>query len=319
MQWLLDTLGFMALYPVPRSVVEKNGKQWSVLGMIQTNGCYRIKTGSKDSLELDRIRGEGPEKVMISWTSAEMALASFKRGELDWLDEGHIPQRVLEEISKGKDFQYFNQWGTWFLRLNPGKDSFRKKAARRAFAHAIDREPVSALVHLAPAISLVPPGFPNYPVVQGPAYSRSQAAKNLLRAWIDTSDFPRCTVLVPEDFRAVGSLLCRQWKETLGVHVRLKAMKFPAYLRALSLGEYDVALDARVGEVFHPLAFLEEASSDLRDAKLEALAEVEKRLIAEDVRIIPLCTMGTYRLVSGKVKGAVPNLLGRVLLQHVRR
>jgi hypothetical protein len=82
-------------------------------------------------------------------------------------------------------------------------------------------------------------------------------------------------------------------------------MKPPAYVRALTRGDYDIALDAKVGEVFHPSAFLG--------------ARSEKNLIVDEVEIVPLYTMGTHRLVSPKVKGAVPNLLGRVLLQHVRK
>ncbi len=305
--WLLDTLGFMALYPVPRVLVEKEGSEWPVLGLIQTNGPYRIRSGSEDSLELERVRGEGPETVVVSWTSSEKALASFKRGELDWLDEAHIPARSLEEVAKGEEFHFFNQWGTWFLQLNTEKAPFQKKAARLAFAHSVDRDAISALVKLAPANSLVPPGFPEYPRVRAPEYNRSSAVKALLRGWLDTSKFPRCTLLVPDDLRGVGVLLRKQWKESLGIEVRLKAMKYPAYLRALSTGEYDVALTARVGEVFHPSAFVGEGP------------DAEKNLIADEVRVIPLYSMGTYRLVSGKVKGAVPNLLGRVLLQHIRK
>ncbi len=303
--WLLDTLGFMALYPVPRAIVTKERAGWPVLGMIATNGPYGIKRGSENGLELERIRGDGPETVLVSWTSSEKALAAFKRGELDWLDEEHIPERALEDVAKREGFQVFNQWGTWFLRLNTEKEPFQKLAARFAFAHAIDRATVSALVKLAPATSLVPPGFPNHPGVAAPAHNRSLAVRALLRGWLDTAKFPRSVLLVPEDLRDVGSLLQKQWKETLGIRVRLRAMKPPAYVRALTQGDYDIALDAKVGEVFHPSAFLGDRS--------------EKNLIVDEVRIIPLYTMGTHRLVSSRVNGVVPNLLGRVLLQHVRK
>ncbi len=317
--WLLDTLGFMALYPVPQALVEKEGKSWSVLGILQTNGPYKLEGGSENGLALKRVRGEGPDKVAISWTSAEKAFASFKRGELDWLDEKHIPDRALEELSEGDGFQYFHQWGSWFLRLNHKKGAFEKKAARLAFAHAIDRSPLSALVRMSSASSLVPPGYPGYPVVEAPKQSPAKAVRNLLRGWLDTKEFPRSTLLVPDAFREVGAHLVKQWREILGIDIRLRAMKIPAYLRALSLGEYDIVLDLRVGEFFHPFVFLQESFPELRGATLEELAAAEKSLVSEEVLLIPLWTMGTYRQVSPKVTGAVPNLRGRVLLPHLRK
>lgn len=305
--WLLQTLGFMALYPVKGSA---------------TNGPYRVEKSDKGSLLLARIRGAGPEKVVLMSCKPEEAIARFDRGEIDWVDAESIPPEKLLKLAERKEFRYFDLWGTWFLRANAERDPFRRVEVRRAFARATDRDPLVEIVHRNTSSSLVPPGFPGYRSPEVPRFSKSAAMESLLAAYPDITSAPAIELLAPEDSRPLAEALAKQWTQNLGLEVKVKAMKAPAYARALAAGQYDLALSAWVGEFFDPASFLEPWTGAIEAAdpakRLDFLAQAERKLLVDDALVIPLNTMGTYALISDRVQGVAANPLGRVLLEHVR-
>lgn len=305
--WLLPTLGFMALYPVRGSA---------------TNGPYRIEKSEETALVLARVRGAGPEKVVLSYRKPEEAIARFDRGEVDWVDAESIPPERLFKLAERKEFRYFDLWGMWFLRPHAERDPFRHAEVRRAFALATDRSPLVEIVHCNASTSLIPPGFPGYRSPQVPRFSKSAAMESLLQVYPDLTSAPAVEILAPEDSRAVAEALAKQWTTNLGVEVKVKAMKAPAYARALAAGQYDLALCAWVGDFFDPASFLEPWTGTIETAdpgkRLELLAQTERKLLVDDALVIPLYTMGSYALISDRVKGVVANPLGRVLLEHVR-
>lgn len=305
--WLLQTLGFMALYPVKGSA---------------TNGPYRVEKSEEGSLSLIRVRGSGPEKVVLSFCKPEEAIARFDRGEIDWLDAESMPPEKLLKLAERKEFRYFDLWGTWFLRANAERDPFRRVEVRRAFARATDRAPLVEIVHRNASTSLVPPGFPGYRSPEIPRFSKSAAMESLLAAYPDITSVPAIELLAPDDSRLLAEALAKQWTANLGLAVNVKAMKAPAYARALAAGQYDLALCAWVGEFFDPASFLEPWTETIEAAdpakRMELLARAERKLLADDALAIPLYTMGTYALISNRVKGVAANPLGRVLLEHVR-
>lgn len=331
--WLLDALGFMALYPVPEKSVRALGEKWADPRILVANGPYRIEKSEDGRTTLVRVRGSGPEKVVLDWVQPDEALRKFRAKQTDWLDAETIPAKELLKVSQEKEFQYFDLWGTWFLRFNGARDPFRKPEARRAVAHATDRAGLVELVRCNPWTSLVPPGLPGYRSPEAPRFSRSAAMEWLLKAYVDVTAIPKIEFLVPDGSRAAAERLKEQWEKTLGVEVHISAMRGPAYVQALAAGKFDVALGAWVGDALDPSSFLEpwvrgggrdfaklveEARGEADPARrFEILAAAERNLIAEECAIVPLWLMGSYQLVSSRVKGAVPNPLGRVLLRHL--
>jgi oligopeptide transport system substrate-binding protein len=144
----------------------------------------------------------------------------------------------------------------------------------------------------------------------------------------------------PRDRLAAESLR-DLWEKNLGIAVKLRVMKGPAYAAVVASGEYQMALGAWAGDTFDPMTFLDLFakggprnctgwSSDAYDRLLAAargegdakkrssmLAEAERLLLA-DAAVVPLYTLGSYYLVNARVRGVTPNLMGRVLLQHIR-
>jgi len=335
--WLLDSLGFMALFPVPEKRVRALGARWADPRIVVTNGPYRIEKSEERSMTLARVRGNGPERVVLEWLPPDEALKRFRNREVDWLDGESIPPKELMKVAQEKEFHYFDLWGTWFLRLNASREPFRKREVRRALAHATDRTPLVELVRCNSWSSMVPPGFSGYVGAEGPRFSRASAMEWLLKGYVDVTAIPKIEFLVPEGSRAVAERLQEQWEKILGIEVRILGMRGPAYARALAKGAYDVALAAWVGEAFDPSSFLEPwtrepgvwrnedfeklvaAAQTEKDEKrrLEFLSRAERLLIAEECAAIPLWVMGSFHLISARVKGVVPNAFGRVLLRHV--
>lgn len=340
--WLLDTLAFLPLYPVPEKFVRALGAKWSDPKILVSNGAYRIGKSEGAAMTLARVRGGGPETVVLEWLQPADALRKFGDKKLDWLDADTIPASALAKAALEKEFHYFDLWGTWYLKLNVSRDPFQRVGARKAVALATERGPLVEVARMNPALSLVPPGIDAYRPPRAPKFGKSDAVLALLDAYVDITAMPTIELLALESSRDVAEKLKAQWEKHLGVNVHVQAMKAPAYVAALYSGKWDAALTAWAGDVFDPSAFLEpwtkghpaNATGWTNDAfeaavsaargeldpkkRFELLSSAERILVETEVAAVPLFTMGSYALVSERVQGFVGNPQGRVLLQHIR-
>lgn len=340
--WFLDTLAFMPLYPVPEKFVRTLGAKWSEPKIVVTNGAYRIEKSEASALTLARVRGGGPEKVVLEWLQPADALRRFGDQKLDWLDAETIPAAAVAKAALEPEFHYFDLWGTWYLKLNTARDPFQRLGARRAVAHATDRRPLIEVARLNPATSLVPPGFDGYRGATAPKFGASDGVLALLDAYADITAMPTIELLATDSNREIAEKLKAQWEKHLGVNVHVNAMRPPAYVEALYSGKWDAAITAWAGEVFDPSSFLDPwtkghplnttgwshdgfealvaaARAEADPVKrLEILTSAEKVLVETDVVSVPLFTMGSFALLAERVQGFAGNPQGRVLLQHVR-
>ena len=346
--WLPDLLTFMSFAPVPPKAVAAHGESWSRGGRIVTNGPYLFDASTglsivfkKNPAYWDKALADAPGTVVVELSSEEVALEKFRAGKLDWLPREQIPASKLAEQ---KDLVAFDTWGTHFLRFNVGRVPFDKKEARVAIARSIDRREVAKAALARPAGRLVPSGFPGYPEVAAPGFDKAAAMEALLKATeFDLSKFPRVELLTNESPRqmAVGNAVADQIEKTLAVKVRVRSMKWPAYLKAMADGDYQIALGNWMGDYFDPAAFLEgwtkaggggltgwsdesfdalvAESAGTADAKvrLGLLAKAEEKLLASAV-VAPLHTAGDAYLLRDGVSGFAPNLLSRFPLKYVR-
>ncbi len=346
--WLPDLLAFMSFAPVPPKVVAANGENWMRPGRIATNGPYRFDsstaltmTFSKNPAYWDASLKDAPDRVAVELSSEDVALEKFRAGKIDWLPREMIPAAKLAEQ---KDLVSYDTWGTHFLRFNAAKAPFDKKEARLAVARAVDRREAAKAAGATPAERLVPAGYPGYPAVASIGFDRAAAMDALLKASdFDVTKFPRVELLSTDGPRAqaVANAVAESLEKTLGITVRVKAMKWQAYFRAQAAGDFQVALSAWMGDYFDPQAFLEgwgkgaganvtgwsdaafddllKQASEAVDAKarLDLLAKAEERLLGE-APAVPLHTATDGFLSREGVSGLRPNLLARFPLKHVR-
>lgn len=346
--WLPDLLCFMSFAPVPRGAIAAHGEGWVRPGRVVTNGPYLFDSSTSVSLTFrknprywDAALAGAPDAVVVELSSEEVALEKFRAGKLDWLPREQIPGAKLGEQ---KDLVAYDTWGTHFLRFNVAKAPFDRKEARVAVARAVDRREVARAAGAGPAERLVPAGIPGYPEVAGLGFDRALAMEALLKATdFDVSKFPRVELLTSESPRstAAGKAVAEQLEKTLAVGVRVRSMKWPAYLKAIAEGEFQMALGSWTGDYFDPAAFLEgwtreggggstgwsdaafedlmRRASGAADAKgrFELLAKAEGLLLAA-APVAPLHGATDAYLAREGVTGLRPNPLSRFPLKHVR-
>ena len=303
--WLPDQLSFMSFAP-------SSGRK-------ATNGPYLLDSQAPVSITFrrnpdywDAEARQAPATIVASIDLPGVAPEKFRRGLLDWVSGDQIPPE------KRKDAVRFDAWGTFFLRFNASRPPFDAPGVRSAVSQAVDRAPIAKAAGANPARSLVPPGFPGYEPAKVPPRDRAAAMRALLKATgFDLSKLPRVNLLTDDSKEsvAVGEALKTQLEKSLGFHVRLHSMKWPAYREALASGAYHAALDAWMGDYFHPAAFLE--PWDAAPGPGESLSGAEAALLKK-APFVPLYYASDAYLVSEKVSGLSPNPMSRFPLKHVR-
>lgn len=338
--WLPDLLTFMSFAPLHASTVADGGEGWTRPGRIVTNGPYLLDAVGAGELTLRRNPGywDGaaagrPEKIAVHFGTAEAAVRMFREGKLHWVTREQIP----DDAGDLPGLVRFATWGTRFLRLNASRPPFDRQGIRAAFARSIDRAALKGV----PAERLVPAGFRGYPEVHGVKPDRAAAMEALLRATgYDTSKFPRAEILTSDapGQAALGEALRAQFEKVLGVTIRVRSMKWPAYMAALSTGAYEMALGGWMGDYYDPDAFLEgwtsghgtgwsspefnallHAASEETDGavRLSRLAKAEA-LLLDEAPVIPLLSTDDAWLLSDRVAGVAPNHMSRVSAKHLR-
>jgi oligopeptide transport system substrate-binding protein len=335
--WLPGLLALPCFAPLHAKTLAAHGAGWVKPGRLVSNGAYAFAEATPLSLTLRRRAGEGPARVVVELLSEEVALEKFREGKLDWISREQIP---AEKRAEQKDLVTWETWGSVFVRFNTARAPFDRVEVRRALARGIDRGPVASTRGKASA-RLVPPGFPSYPAVEGLSHDRAAAMEGLLKeTGFDLSSFPRVEFLTTDapEASAAGQALADQLEKDLGLSLRVRSMKWPAYVRALASGDFEVALGGWTGDYPDPLAFLEpwskgRSSGGWSDAEFEALlgradaargperlgflAQAERRLL-DAAAVVPLYTLQDSLLVSPRVRGLVPDALSRLSLRSLR-
>jgi ABC-type oligopeptide transport system substrate-binding subunit len=337
--WLPVTLAFMAFVPVPERAIAAHGAEWVKPGRLVGNGPYLYAASALSTLTLRRNPRywdpRGPARIDVGLHSPELAVEKFKEGGLDWVSREQIPDGAAPDgLVKGSG------WSTFFLRLNCSKPPFDKPALRLAIAKALDRAPVAEAARAPAATSLVPRGFPGYPEVSAPARDPAGAMEALLKE-TGTAGPPRLEILATDAFRLgeAAAALRDQLEKSLGLVVRVRTMRFPAYREALATGEFQLAMGAWMGDAFDPLTFLEgwtathpenafgaadagfdrllAAAAADPAARLATLAKAEERLLA-GAAVIPLFAGADLALVGPRLEGFRFGLAGPFPLKELR-
>jgi oligopeptide transport system substrate-binding protein len=329
-------VGGMSFAPVPPAAEGKGDADWTRWPI---NGPYLLGKVTPAGMTLERNPGywdeaakDRPERIEVSL--AGNAAKDFADGRRDWVSG--------ERLAPGEGTVRHDTWGTYFLRLNVRKPPFDAVAVRMAVARAIDRKAVAG--GATPVGRLVPAAFPGYPEVKGQAFDPAVAMQGMLEAsGFDTSTFPKVEIItpdidgLPEAARAVRAEL----EKHLGIEVRVRTLKPPAYFAEVTAGRFEAAMGAWMGGRFDPSAFLEAWTTGHPDnsggwsggkfdallekaegtpggeGRLALLAEAEGLLLGE-VPLIPLYAAGSAFLVSDRLTGITPNLMDRFPLKHLR-
>ncbi|WP_019119050.1 peptide ABC transporter substrate-binding protein, partial [Brevibacillus massiliensis] len=350
--YFLELTAFYTYYPVNHKVVEAN-PEWALdAETFVSNGPFKVeswKHGEKlvltknpyywdrDAVKLDGIQFsmEGDERKELSM---------FEKNELDWAGAplSALPLDALPELGRSGKLISKPIAGTYWYSFNTERFPFDNKKIRQAFVYAINRQEITAEVAPGnrPATGVVPSSMALHP--QG--YFRdndAETARKLLAEGMKEAgieQLPPVTLMynMSETHAKIAKAVQKQWKQVLGVDVRLEEKDWGTFIRDLHQGNYQIGRVGWVGDFNDPVNFLElfkEKSTGtnyskwenaaykslLNQSVLERVPDKRRHLLAqaeqilmEEMPVAPVYFYTDTYVMSERVSGVIIDGLGFV-------
>jgi oligopeptide transport system substrate-binding protein len=268
----------------------------------------------------------------------------YKAGEVDAIYNHTVPASWHDRISPLEDYMNAPESAVEYYQFNVLHPPMNDLRVRKAFNHAVDKDALARLKRSAQVLTgFVPSGiFPGYPYPMGDAFDVARAKALLVEAGYkdangqyDPSTFPQDAIEVlyntAENNRTTAEFMQAQWRQNLGITVRLRNMEFRTFIGVRNRREYKgIARAGWVGDYMDPVTFLDlfstpdgnngtgwftpEYARMLTDANREQdparryalLAQAESYLLAAQP-VLPLLTTGTNWLKKPYVHGMYAN------------
>jgi ABC-type oligopeptide transport system substrate-binding subunit/class 3 adenylate cyclase len=320
--------------PQPRHAIDRDGADWTNPERQVVSGPFRQIRRSADELALERQSGYSGTRpgnvgaVTMVRSTVERALDPYRRGELDMISVRYTPKladltpNVLEDATLGPA-------GWSFYIAFDHRDSITGNLdARRALAHAIDRE---ALGQVAPPNLVVATGGIVPPALQGHTpdialrFDPDLAREHLARS--GATGPLRLAAL--EDWIPMVRTVAADWQRELGLRVDIRSWTneeamagvmptglAPAYYAGWLPGYPDPEYFLRLllhsqsktnegGFAHQPFdELIERARQERRDRdRLELFHQADRMAVAEQVALIPIAYGRSMSYVKPWVRG----------------
>ncbi|TNE89537.1 MAG: peptide ABC transporter substrate-binding protein [Deltaproteobacteria bacterium] len=351
--YFLQQTSHTTLRAVPRQAVEVHGPRWTRVENIVTNGPFLLKEHKMrdkfvlernpdwwgtGELSLDRITAYSVDNLH---TSANL----YKAGYTDFVVANDLPTEFIPLLKTKTDFHTAPALSVYLYRLNTNEPPLDDARVRRALAMAIRRDDVVSILKAGqvPANHIVPPGLPGYEGMPGPDFDPEAARALLAEAgYPDGEGFPEISIVynTSESHKLVAAVVQANWKEHLGIDVKLRNQEWKTYLKTVQNMDFDVARGGWIGDYLDPNTFLDlwvenggnnntgwtnpefdrliEAAGKEPDPeeRMRKLAEAEA-ILNEEMPFIPMYWYVWAELQQPDVKGLHPNLMDQHPLRWV--
>jgi ABC-type oligopeptide transport system substrate-binding subunit len=311
--------------PVPRKTVEQYGDKWTQPG----RNRRQRRLHHRDLASVRRAHHEAQPQyydaalvkleTLISYPIEDITtmMNLYKAGEVDATYNHTVPSSWIPLVRQYKDYQDTPEVATESYVFNTKSGPTRDVRVRHALNMAIDKEALARFRRAAkPTTSTVPVGmFPGYPSPQAtrstPKKRRPFWPKRATRtppASTTHRPFPPLNLNsrtnTSESNRSNAEIIQSQWKQNLGITVRLRNMEFRTFLQTRSRLEYrGLARSGWIGDYMDPFTFLSmyvieggENGSGWSDPKFERLLSDANKQHDPDVRLPD----------AGRSRGAAP-------------
>jgi oligopeptide transport system substrate-binding protein len=351
--YFLDLAAFATYLPIRRDAVENHGDRWTLPGNIISNGAYRLTawrfqsrmTWEKNPYYWDAASvALGRVEVWV-FNDAVTALDAYETGAVDLTTV--VPPLAIQPLLKGldagrrPDVQYGTNFATYFYRINCTRPPFADARVRRAMAMAVDRDAVigrAARGGQKPAFTLVPSGYDAYKPPPGLTEDVAEARRLLAEAGFPNGEGlgePALLVNKGMGHVPIAEMLQQQWRERLGVNVRIEQVEWKVFLDRMSRLDFEIARGGWYADYVDPNTFLDmfmtgggnnntgwsnkeyDALVDSAAGRIDPAARMEdfrhaEAILLREVPIIPLYFYTQVTLVRPGLVGVVPNRLNRI-------
>lgn len=268
--YFLHLTTYYPLFPVNRRCVETYGyPDWTKPENIVTNGPFLLQFRRiRDRLRMVKnprywdAATVGLESIdALAVNSETTMLNMYINGQVDWITD--IPLPVVPELRPRSDYLAKPFLSTYFYRVNVTRPGLNDVRVRRALNLALDKREIVERVTRAgqvPAYSLVPPGIEGYTPAAIGEFDVPHAQSLLAEAGFPRGrGFPTIEILynTTEAHQSIAEVVQRQWRNHLGIDVRLSNQEWAVFLDTTSKLEYWVARYGWTGDYPDPNTFLD--------------------------------------------------------------
>lgn len=342
---------FTVTFPIRKDVIEKHGRDWTDPEHMVVTGPFRLAEWKHDSrIELvpnPHYRGPKPklEKAIAYVVKEDItAINMFESGKLTYLSR--LPALEIERLKKNPAYKTLPYLRGYYYGFNVTKPPFNDVRVRKAFAHAINRDEITALLKggQKPTGSWIPKGMLGYNAKIGLQYDPAKAKALLAEAgYPEGKGFPAVTFMFDtrDDNKAIAERLQAQWQKVLGVKLGAQNEEWKVYLGHLRsdappLFRHGWGADFPDPDNFMNMftsysgnnytrwkneaydSMIEKAAAESAPAKRVAIYDkAQKLLTEEEAAIVPLFIDSINLLVSPTVKGLKIDSLGLLKIHRV--
>lgn len=350
--YFLELTAFPTYYPVNKKIVSANPGWANDAKTHVGNGPFTIKSmedqshlvlaknqqyWDKQSVKLDGIN--------FLYIEDEYDMVSaFNSGELDWAGAplGYLPEDLYGAYKKEGLLHTKSIAGVYWLKLNTEKPPFNNVKIRKAFAYAVNRAEVIGQVKPSnlPATGVIPFSMP----LQPEGYFKDNdiaKAKQLLQEGLKELGLKQLPPIsysfnTSETHKRIAETIQHQWKNALGVDVKLDNKEWKLHLEDMHQGNYQIGRMGWLADFNDPINYLElfkdknggnndtnwenpkykellDKSQLERDpAKRNELLKQAEQIIMDEMPVIPIYYYTNSWVQNEKVKGVVIDGLGHI-------
>ncbi|MFQ5715662.1 MAG: peptide ABC transporter substrate-binding protein [Nitrospinales bacterium] len=233
---------FMVTFPQRKDIIERYGERWTDPDKIVTNGPFTLDEWRHEYKVVLRANPNyygpkpGMDKVVAYVVEeATTALTLYETGELDMVE---LPPVAIPHYRDHPEYMNSPILRGYYYGFNIHKPPFDNALARRAFAHAIDRSRIPAILQggESPTASWIPKGMFGFNAAIGPRFNPEKARTLLAQAgYPGGKGFPPVTAVYNTDQtnRLIAEFVQAQWRQHLGVNVELESQEWKVFLSRL--------------------------------------------------------------------------------------
>lgn len=287
------------------------------------------------------------DKIHMIMVDAETGLKMFQNHEIDWEGSPYsmIPLDALPSLKEQNLVHTDPMLGTYWIRTNTSLYPFHSKEVRKALSLAINRSEIVDQVlegMYIPATGIVPmalgiqtaPYFVDGDQAEAKEHLRIALEEENLRL----DQFPPLTLTYISDTKnhRIAQALQNQWREHLGIEVRLEPLEPKVYYDRIGKSDYQLACGSWIADYRDPINFLEVFKSktvgtnntnweslDYQKALEESywmtsqeerknLLQKSEKILMEDSPVIPIYHYTMQHVVSDHLRGVVLTDTGHI-------